>query len=133
MKKAYFLLIIFALLISSCEAQKNVLFLNYKAQTRGFNLAINLNEKILEISNNGSLSTKTLTEEQFLRIAQKVNEIDFTSIKNNLNTEETAVDKAIPAFLEIKTQNETYKFNFNHTNLPKKIAELLEVLTELEN
>ncbi len=125
-------IILFLLLVSSasCQSQhkKDSISLNYVAQTRGFQLAIRLENIFLEIYKNNETVQIELTENQFNEVVEMVKKIDFDTIKSNISIDDLALDKAIKGEFELNLNEEIYSFEFDHNNAPKNIQELLNKL-----
>jgi hypothetical protein len=115
---------------ASCKSQdrKDSISLNYNAQTRGFELAIQLKNKLLEVTKNNETHQIELTENQLNEIVEMVKKIDFDDLKNNISMEDLAVDKAIKGEFEFNLNGEIYDFEFDHNNVPESIKELLNKL-----
>jgi len=118
----------------SCQSQdkKDTISLNYNAQTRGFQLAIQMENNLLEVTKNNETHQIELTEKQFNEVIEMVKKIDFNSLKNNISIDDLAVDKAIKGEFEINFNSELYEFEFDHNNAPEQIQELLNKLQSLE-
>lgn len=127
------LILLFASL-TSCQSQykKDTISLNYNAQTRGFQLAIQMENNLLEVTKNNETHQIELTEKQFNEVIEMVKKIDFNSLKNNISIDDLAVDKAIKGEFEINFNSELYEFEFDHNNAPEQIQELLNKLQSLE-
>jgi len=122
-------------LSNSCQGQekKEEITLNYTAQTRGYKYVLQLKNDTLELNNNQVLKKITLTEEQQKEVYELLSKIDFKKIKNNVSTDDLAVDKAIKGTFELNYHNKLYSYNFDHNKLPKKIEELKLKLETLLN
>lgn len=122
--------IIHALLIllpfsNSCESQeKEQIFFNYYAQTRGFVYSLQLKNNEIELNNNGLVKKISLTEQQYNELYKLFSEINFKKIKSNISTDDLAVDKAIKAICSINMNEKLYSFEFDHNNLPKEIQSI---------
>ena len=123
------LILLFASL-TSCQSQdkKDTISLNYNAQTRGFQLSIQLENKLLEVTKNNEAHQIELTDKQLNEVIEMVKKIDFNTIKSNVSIDDLAVDKAIKGEFELNFNNELYEFEFDHNNAPKSIQELLNKL-----
>ncbi len=123
-------LILLLVSLTSCQSQdkKDAISLNYTAQTRGFQLAIQLENTLLEVTKNNEAHQIELTEKQLNEVIEMVKKIDFNSLKSNISIDDLAVDKAIKGEFELNFNNELYEFEFDHNNAPKSIQELLNKL-----
>ena len=123
-------LILLLVSITSCKSQdkKDTISLNYNAQTRGFQLAIQLENNLLEVSKNNETHQTELTGIQLNEIIEMVKKIDFDLIKSNVSVDDLAADKAIKGEFELNFNNELYAFEFDHNNTPENIQELLNKL-----
>ncbi len=123
------LILLFASL-TSCQSQdkKDTISLNYNAQTRGFQLSIQLENKLLEVTKNNEAHQIELTDKQLNEVIEMVKKIDFNTIKSNVSIDDLAVDKAIKGEFELNFNSELYEFEFDHNNAPKSIQELLNKL-----
>lgn len=123
------LILLFAAL-TSCQSQnkKDAISLNYKAQTRGFQLAIKLENNLLEVTKTNGTHKIELTENQLNVIVNVVKKIDFENIKSNVSIDDLAIDKAIKGNFELNLNGELYTFEFDHNNAPESIQELLNKL-----
>ncbi|MDP3314161.1 hypothetical protein [Lutibacter sp.] len=117
-------------LSNSCQSQDKTepIVLSYSAQTRGFQLGIQLENNALEVLKNNETKNVELTNNQFAEIIDLVSKIDFNTIKSNLSIEDLAVDKAIKGEFSIRFKNKDYTFDFDHNNAPKSIYNLLQTL-----
>ncbi|HKJ07239.1 MAG TPA: hypothetical protein VJ970_07225 [Flavobacteriaceae bacterium] len=129
MKTKLFILILFSL--TSCKSQ-DVLKLNYKAQTRGYLLKINLNENLLHVEENGKTEEVKLTKSQLKKLNNELETIDFESLELKNLEAQHQVDRAIPATLQLVKNGETYTFEFTH-NTNKKINTILTLLKSYTN
>ena len=131
--KITFLLLLIA--TSSCKGQekKDAISLNYKAQTRGFLYQIQLENNSIEISQNNTIKTGVLNEDQLTKIDSLLREINFNTIKNNVSISDLAVDSAIKGVFNLNFEGNSYTFNFNHHKLPKEIEGFLKYLEEFTN
>jgi len=59
-----------------------------------------------------------------------VNLIDFKEIKNNISTDELAVDRAIKGKFKLKFNSHVYEYELDHHNLPKSIQQLFTTLEQ---
>ncbi len=117
---------------TSCQSQekKNTLMLNYKAQTRGFLYQIQFKNNSIEINNNNAIKTAVLTKNQLVKINSLLKVINFKEIKNNISTNDLAVDRAIKGVFKLHFNKILYEFEFNHNRLPKEIKQLIQLLEE---
>lgn len=107
---------------NSCENQENEqISFNYYAQTRGYIYSLELKNDEIELNNNGLVKRNTLTEQQKKEIYKLFSEINFKKIKNNISTDDLALDKVIKAICSINMDKKLYSFEFDHNNLPKEI------------
>lgn len=111
-----------------CQDKKDSISLNYKAQTRGFQLTIQLDNNLLEVSKNNETQQIELTNNQLTEIIDMVSQIDFNGIKSNISIDDLAVDKAIKGVFELNLNEEIYSFEFDHNNAPENIGDLLNKL-----
>ena len=118
----------------SCQSQdkKDTISLNYNAQTRGFQLAIQMENNLLEVTKNNETHQIELSENQFNEVVELVKKIDFNALKSNISMDDLAVDKAIKGVFELNFNNEIYAFEFDHNNAPEQIQELLNKLQSFE-
>ena len=107
--------------------------LNYKAQTRGFLYQIKLESNSIEINNNNTVKTTVLTKNQFIKIDSLLNNINFKKIKDNISTNDLAIDRAIKGVFDLNFEGNTYTFDFNHHKLPNEIEDFLEQLEAFTN
>lgn len=123
-------LILLLVSITSCQSQdkKDTISLNYNAQTRGFQLAIQLENNLMEMTKNNETHQIELTENQLNEVIDMVKKIDFNLLKSNISIDDLAVDKAIKGEFELNFNGELYTFEFDHNNAPKSIQELLNKL-----
>ena len=123
-------LILLLVSINSCQSQdkKDTISLNYNAQTRGFQLAIQLEHKLLEVTKNKETHQIELSENQFNEVIEVVKKIDFEEIKSNVSIDDLAVDKAIKGDFELNFNGKIYDFEFDHNNAPENIQKLLNKL-----
>lgn len=123
------LILLFASL-TSCQSQdkKDTISLNYNAQTRGFQLAIQLENNLLEVTKNNETHQIELTDIQLNEVVEMVKKIDFDLIKSNVSIDDLAVDKAIKGEFELNFNGKLYAFEFDHNNAPENIQELLNKL-----
>ncbi|MBE0423930.1 MAG: hypothetical protein IBX66_08315 [Lutibacter sp.] len=119
---------------TSCQSQdkKDTISLNYNAQTRGFQLAIQLENNLLEVTKNNETHQIELTEKQLNEVIEMVKKIDFEVMKSNISIDDLAVDKAIKGEFELNFNNELYTFEFDHNNAPGSIQELLNKLQSFD-
>lgn len=127
-------LILLFVSITSCQSQdkKDTISLNYNAQTRGFQLAIQLEKNLLGITKNNETHQIELTENQLNEIIGVVKNIDFVVLKSNISIDDLAVDKAIKGEFKLNLNGELYTFEFDHNNAPENIQELLNKLQSFE-
>lgn len=127
------LILLFASL-TSCQSQdkKDTISLNYNAQTRGFQLSIQLENNLLEVTKNNETHHIELTDKQLNEVIEMVKKIDFDSLKSNISIDDLAVDKAIKGEFELNFNGELYTFEFDHNNAPESIQELLNKLKSFE-
>lgn len=123
------LILLFASL-TSCQSQdkKDSISLNYNAQTRGFQMAIQLENNLLEVTKNNETHQIELTDIQLNEVIEMVKKIDFDFIKSNVSIDDLAVDKAIKGDFELNFNGKLYTFEFDHNNAPENIQELLNKL-----
>jgi len=100
----------------------------YKAQTRGYSLSLEVSPKQIISIENGVKSTRKLSVDQWKSIENTLNSIDFSTIQNDLNKELTAVDRAIPAQLTIITTHNTKLVEFTHNLAPTQLKTLLKLI-----
>ncbi len=119
---------------TSCQSQdkKDTILLNYSAQTRGFQLAIQLENNLLEITENNETHQIELTENQLNEVIEMVKKIDFEVLKSNISIDDLAVDKAIKGEFELNLNGELYAFEFDHNNAPESIQKLLNKLQSFD-
>lgn len=119
---------------ASCQSQdkNDTISLNYNAQTRGFQLAIQLENRLLEVTKNNETHKIELTENQLNDIVGMVKKIDFNALKSNIYIDDLAVDKAIKGEFELNFNGDLYAFGFNHNNAPQSIQELLNKLQSFD-
>ncbi|MDO9137887.1 MAG: hypothetical protein Q7U21_08700 [Lutibacter sp.] len=127
------LILLFASL-TSCQSQdkKDSISLNYNAQTRGFQMAIQLENNLLEVTKNNETHQIELTDIQLNEIIEMVKKIDFDLIKSNVSIDDLAVDKAIKGDFELNFNGKLYAFEFDHNNTPENIQELLNKLQSFD-
>ena len=118
----------------SCQSQdkKDSISLNYSAQTRGFQLAIQLENNLLEVNKNGETHQIELTENQLNEVIKMIKKIDFDVLKSNISIDDLAVDKAIKGEFDLNLNGELYAFEFDHNNAPENIQELLNKLQSFD-
>ncbi|MDP3946731.1 MAG: hypothetical protein Q8Q51_12630 [Lutibacter sp.] len=123
------LILLFASL-TSCQSQdkKDSISLNYNAQTRGFQMAIQMENNLLEVTKNNETHQIELTDIQLNEVVEMVKKIDFDLIKSNVSIDDLAVDKAIKGDFELNFNGKLYAFEFDHNNAPENIQELLKKL-----
>jgi len=134
MKLFKMILILLLTSSTSCQSQdkKDSISLNYIAQTRGFQLAIQLDNNLLEVTKNSTLHNIELTDNQLSEIIEMVKKIDFNAIESNISMEDLAVDKAIKGEFELDLNGKIYSFEFDHNNAPASIEELLNKLQSFD-
>jgi tyrosine-protein phosphatase YwqE len=127
-------LILLLVSITSCKSQdkKDAVSLNYSAQTRGFQLTIQLENNLLEVNINNETHQIELTENQLNEVIEIVKKIDFEVLKSNISIDDLAVDKAIKGEFELNLNGELYTFEFDHNNAPESIRELLSKLQSFD-
>ncbi|OGS73975.1 MAG: hypothetical protein A3F91_14430 [Flavobacteria bacterium RIFCSPLOWO2_12_FULL_35_11] len=127
-------LILLLVSLTSCQSQdkKDTISLNYNAQTRGFQLAIQLKNNLLEVTKTNTTHKIELTENQLNEIISMVKKIDFDVLKSNISIDDLAVDKAIKGEFKLNLNGELYKFEFAHNNAPENIQELLNKLQSFD-
>ena len=127
------LILMFASL-TSCQSQdkKDTISLNYNAQTRGFQLSVQLENSLLEVTKNNETHQIELTENQLNEVVEMAKKIDFDILKSNISFDDLAVDKAIKGEFELNLNGEFYNFEFDHNNAPESIKELLNKLQNFE-
>lgn len=127
-------LIILLVSSTSCQSQnkKDAISLNYAAQTRGFQLAIQLENNLLNISKNSVMHNIELTDNQLSEIIEIIKKIDFDTIESNISIDDLSVDKAIKGEFELNLNGEIYAFVFDHNNAPESIQELLNKLQSFD-
>jgi len=132
----HFKMTLILLIVSSisCQSQdkKDSISLNYSAQTRGFQLAIQLENNLLEVTKNNETHQIELTEKQFNEVLEMVKKIDFDLLKSNISIDDLAVDKAIKGEFELNLNGVLYAFEFDHNNAPESIQELLNKLQSFD-
>lgn len=132
----FFKMTLILLLVSStsCISQdkKDTVSLNYNAQTRGFQLSIQLENDLLEVTKNNETRQLVLTENQLNDIIEMVKKIDFNALKSNISIDDLAVDKAIKGEFELNFNGELYAFEFDHNNAPESIQQLLNKLQSFD-
>ena len=118
----------------SCQSQdkKDTISLNYNAQTRGFQMAIQLEKNLMKITKNNEIHQIELTENQLNEVIEMVKKIDFEVLKSNISIDDLAVDKAIKGEFELNLNDELYTFEFDHNNAPENIQELLSKLQSFD-
>ena len=123
-------LILLLVSINSCQCQdkKDTISLNYSAQTRGFQLSIQLEKNLLEVTKNNETHQIELTENQLNEVIEMVKKIDFEILKSNISIDDLAVDKAIKGEFELNLNGRLYSFEFDNNNAPESIQELLNKL-----
>lgn len=127
-------LILLLVSITSCQSQdkKDTISLNYDAQTRGFQLSVQLENNLLEITENNETHQIELTENQLNEVIEIVKKIDFNALKSNISIDDLAVDKAIKGEFELNFNGELYAYEFDHNNAPESIQELLSKLQSFD-
>lgn len=127
-------LILLLVSITSCQSQdkKDTISLNYNAQTRGFQLAIQLENNLLEVNKNDETHQIELTENQLNEVIEMIKKIDFKVLKSNISIDDLAVDKAIKGEFELNLNGELNTFEFDHNNAPEIIQELLSKLQSFD-
>lgn len=119
---------------TSCQGQdkKDTISLNYNAQTRGFQLSIQLENNLLEITKNNETHQFELTENQLNEVIEMVIKTNFEVLKSNISIDDLAVDKAIKGEFELNFNGQLYIFEFDHNNTPESIQKLLNKLQSFE-
>jgi hypothetical protein len=119
---------------TSCQSQdkNDSISLNYIAQTRGFQLAIQLENNLLEVTKNSVMHNIELTENQLTEIIEMVKKIDFDAIESNISIDDLALDKAIKGEFGLNLNGKIYSFEFDHNNAPASIQELLNNLQSFD-
>jgi hypothetical protein len=127
-------LILLLVSITSCQSQdkKDTISLNYNAQTRGFQLAIQLENNLMEMTKNNETHQIELTENQLNEVIVMIKKIDFNLLKSNISIDDLAVDKAIKGEFELNFNGELNTFEFDHNNAPESIRELLSKLQSFD-
>ena len=127
------LILLFASL-TSCQSQdkKDSISLNYNAQTRGFQMAIQMENNLLEVTKNNETHQIELTDIQLNEVVEMVKKINFDLIKSNVSIDDLAVDKAIKGNFELNFNGKLYAFEFDHNNAPENIQELLNKLQSFD-
>ncbi len=131
-----FKMILILLLVSStsCQSQdkKDSISLHYAAQTRGFQLAIQLENNLLEVTENSVMHNIELTGNQLSEIIEMVKKTNFNTIESNISKEDLAVDKAIKGEFELNLNRKIYSLEFDHNNAPECIQKLLNKLQSFD-
>ena len=127
--------ILIVTLSTSCQGQEKnkPTLLNYKAQTRGFLYDIHLENDSIQVTTNSEIKKATLTKNQLIKIDSLLGNINFKEIKNNISTNDLAVDKAIKGVFNLEFNGNSYTFDFNHHTLPNEIEEFIKTLEEFTN
>ena len=127
-------LILLLVSITSCQSQdkKDSISLNYNAQTRGFQMAIQMENNLLEVTKNNETHQIELTDIQLNEVVEMVKKINFDLIKSNVSIDDLAVDKAIKGNFELNFNGKLYAFEFDHNNAPENIQELLNKLQSFD-
>jgi tyrosine-protein phosphatase YwqE len=127
-------LILLLVSITSCQSQdkKDSISLNYSAQTRGFQLAIQLENNLMEMTKNNETHQIELTENQLNEVIDMVKKIDFKVLKSNISIDDLAVDKVIKGEFKLNFNGELYTFEFDHNNAPESIQKLLNKLQSFD-
>jgi len=123
-------LILLLVSVTSCQSQdkNDTVSLNYNAQTRGFQLSIQLENNLLEVTKNNETHQIEMTDKQFNEVIEIIKKIDFDVLKSNISIDDLAVDKAIKGEFELNFNGKLYTFEFDHNNAPENIQELLNKL-----
>lgn len=134
MKLLKITLILILVASTSCQSQdkKDSISLNYSAQTRGFQLVIQLENNLLDVTKNNETQQIELTENQLTEITDMVSKIDFNVLKSNILIDDLALDKAIKGVFELNFNGKIYTFEFDHNNAPENIQELLNKLQSFD-
>jgi len=125
-----FSLLSLVLLLTSCKPiQSNKLeSIQYHAQTRGYSLLIKVSPQQIITTENGKKTTLKLSTEAWETIENNINSLDFSLLKDQLNKEHIAVDRAIPAHLTITIANKTSQFELTHNATPHQLKTLMELI-----
>ena len=120
------MIILLLILPNSCQTQekKEEITLNYAAQTRGYKYVLQLKNDTLELNNNQVLKKIILTEEQQKEVRKLLSKINLKKLKDNVSTDDLALDKAIKGVLELQFNNKQHSYEFDHNKLPTKIEDL---------
>lgn len=118
-------------IVQSCQSQKNMISIDYKAQTRGFYFDAQVKNQTLKITDNGVEKTKKINKEHIVEIEKVLSEIDFKTLQDNISMDDLAVDRAILATCTINYNENLHSYEFDHNNLPKSIQELLNTLQKI--
>ncbi len=127
-------LILLLVSLISCQSQdkNDSISLNYIAQTRGFQLAIQLEYNILEVSKNNVTHQIELTNNQLYEIIEMVKKIDFDAIESNISINDLAVEKAIKGEFELDLNGKINSLELDHNNAPESIQELLNKMQSFD-
>ena len=123
--------LIFMVLLSSCNAQSSskITSLKYFAQTRGFLVDIDVNNKEIVYNNNDKISTISIEKKTWNSLLKLTSHLDFNELKNYTIPEDLlATDRAIKAELTITTDNEEQLIEFIHGNPPEELKEIIREL-----
>ena len=124
-------LLLFLVLLSSCKAQNSseVSSLRYFAQTRGFLVDIDVNNKEIVYNNNDKINTISIDKTTWNYLLKSISHLDFNELKNYTIPEELlATDRAIKAELTFTTVNDKHLIEFIHGNPPEELKEIIREL-----
>ena len=124
-------LLLFLVLLSSCKAQNSseVSSLRYFAQTRGFLVDIDVNNKEIVYNNNDKINTISIDKTTWNSLLKSISHLDFNELKNYTIPEELlATDRAIKAELTFTTVNDKHLIEFIHGNPPEELKEIIREL-----
>jgi len=128
--KNHLLFVALTIIFLACKPEQSdrLTAIQYKAQTRGYSLTIEINPtQILRIENEKK-TIINLTKTQWESIETSINAIDFSTIQNKLDKELAAVDRVIPAQLTIIKEDKTQLVEFTHNATPSQLKPLLELI-----
>ena len=128
MKLKYIFLTITLITSLSCQSQEqDEIRINYKAQTRGYLLKIDLVDKVLSIEENSTTSKIELSSGNYNKLIETISSIDFDNLKVENLTEHHAVDRAIPATFSLKNNDFNWNADLTHeTN--KEIKSIIDLI-----
>ncbi len=124
-------LLLFLVLLSGCKAQNSseVTSLRYFAQTRGFLVDIDVNNKEIVYNNNDKINAISIDKRTLNSLLKLTSNLDFNKLKNYTIPEELlATDRAIKAELTITTNNGEQLIEFIHGNPPEELKEIIREL-----